>query len=140
MGRVACTWHRWPTKNPSRLKKRDQPEDSAAYHDVLKWEAKTAATGGTIARDELKQKLGDIRYKLSGDRDYGPARAKLDGMAGNTLAGIGSSVAGVTLLRLVAVGELDDALDAHRMSGISSTLCTDAFSALECIVCLQEFL
>lgn len=75
---------------------------------------KTGTTGGEINRDALRANLASAGLQLAGDRDFGPARAKLAELAHNTLAHIGTSVAGVTLPRLGAVAAVDDASEAHR--------------------------
>lgn len=74
----------------------------------------TGTTGGALDRDTLKRKIGQAGFKLTGDRDYGPARVKLAEMAQMTLDSIGTKVAGITLPRLTTLGALDDALDAAR--------------------------
>ncbi|MER9947370.1 hypothetical protein [Mesorhizobium sp. M0047] len=75
---------------------------------------KTGTTGGKIDRDSLRADLAEAGFRLAGERDYGPARAKLAELAQNTLAHIGTSVAGVTLPRLEAVAAVDDASESHR--------------------------
>lgn len=75
---------------------------------------KTGTTGGKIDRDSLRADLSAAGFRLAGDRDYGPARARLAELAQNTLAHIGTSVAGVTLPRLEAIAAVDDASESHR--------------------------
>jgi len=70
--------------------------------------------GGGIGREELRAKLLERGYRLAGDRDYRPARARLSDLARMTLAGIGTTVAGVNLTRHGAVTNLNAALDEHR--------------------------
>lgn len=75
---------------------------------------KTGTTGGEIDRTALGANLAEAGFRLAGGREYGPARVRLAELAQNTLAHIGTSVAGVTLPRLEAVAAVDDASDAHR--------------------------
>ncbi len=75
---------------------------------------KTGTTGGNIDRHALRANLAEARFRLAGDRDYGPARARLAELAQNTLFHFGTNVAGVTLLRSEAVAAVDDASEAHR--------------------------
>lgn len=75
---------------------------------------KTGTTGGEIDRKTLLLNLTEAGFQLAGAREYGLARAKLAELAQNTLAHIGTSVAGVTLPRLEAVAAVDDAFEAHR--------------------------
>ncbi len=70
--------------------------------------------GGGISREELRAKLLERGYYLAGDRDYRPARTRLVDLARMTLAGIGTTVAGVSLSRHGAVTDLNAALDEHR--------------------------
>jgi hypothetical protein len=70
--------------------------------------------GGAIGREELRSKLAERGYRLAGDRDYRSARARLADLARMTLAGIGTTVAGVRLTRHEAVAHLNTALDEHR--------------------------
>jgi hypothetical protein len=75
---------------------------------------KTGTTGGEIDRTALLLNLAEAGFRLAGGREYGPARVRLAELAQNTLAHIGTSVAGVTLPRLEAVAAVDDASEAHR--------------------------
>jgi len=75
---------------------------------------KSGTTGGEIDRTALLADLAEAGFRLAGIREYGPARVKLAELAQNTLAHIGTSVAGVTLPRLEAVAAVDDASEAHR--------------------------
>lgn len=75
---------------------------------------KTGTTGGEIDRTALLANLTGAGFRLAGGREYGPARARLAELAQNTLAHIGTSVAGVTLPRLETVAAVDDASEAHR--------------------------
>ncbi|KQO73300.1 hypothetical protein ASF18_17940 [Methylobacterium sp. Leaf89] len=74
----------------------------------------TGTRGGEIDAAALKANLAEADFKLAGERDYGPARARLAELAHNTLAPIGTSVAGVTLPRLMAVAALDEAAETQR--------------------------
>lgn len=70
--------------------------------------------GGSISRKDLGLKLVERGYHLAGDRDYRSARARLADSARMTLAGIGTTVAGINLSRHQAVASLNEALDEHR--------------------------
>lgn len=86
----------------------------ALWSRLVDLSIKTATTGGVIDRDRLRANLAEANFPLAGDREYGQARATLAELAQNTLAHIGTSVAGVTLPRLEAVSVVDDATEAHR--------------------------
>ncbi|RWL59689.1 MAG: hypothetical protein EOR61_04970 [Mesorhizobium sp.] len=86
----------------------------ALWSRLIDLSIKTGTTGGMIDRNILRADLAEAGFRLAGDRDYGPARARLAELAQNTLAHIGTSVAGVTLPRLEAVAAVDDASEAHR--------------------------
>lgn len=75
---------------------------------------KTGTTGGEIDRTALLVNLAEAGFRLAGGREYGPARVRLAELAQNTLAHIGTSVAGVTLSRLETVAAVDDASEVHR--------------------------
>jgi hypothetical protein len=75
---------------------------------------KTGTTGGEIDRMALLANLAEAGFRLAGGREYGPARVRLAELAQNTLAHIGTSVAGVNLPRLETVAAVDDASEAHR--------------------------
>lgn len=70
--------------------------------------------GGSISREDLRSKLVERGYRLAGDRDYRLARARLADLARMTLAGIGTTVGGVSLSRHQAVAAVNEALDGHR--------------------------
>lgn len=86
----------------------------ALWSRLVDLSIKTGTAGGEIDGAALKANLAEAGFRLAGDREYGLARAKLAEMVTNTLAHIGTSVAGVTLPRLEAVAALDEASDAHR--------------------------
>ncbi|MER9395432.1 MULTISPECIES: hypothetical protein [unclassified Mesorhizobium] len=92
----------------------DVSRAEALWSRLIDLSIKTGTTGGTIDRDGLRAELVEAGFRLAGDRDYGPARARLAELAQNTLAHIGTTVAGVTLPRLEAVAAVDDASEAHR--------------------------
>ncbi|MGX8014376.1 hypothetical protein ACVDG8_038205 (plasmid) [Mesorhizobium sp. ORM8.1] len=92
----------------------DVDRAEALWSRLIDLSIKTATTGGKVDRDSLRADLAEAGFRLAGDRDYGPARARLAELARNTLAHIGTSVAGVTLPRLEAVAAVDDASEAHR--------------------------
>ena len=86
----------------------------ALWSRLVDLSIQTGTRGGEIDTAALKANLAEAGFKLAGDRDYGPARARLAELAQNTLSHIGTSVAGVTLPRLVAVAALDDAAETQR--------------------------
>lgn len=87
---------------------------AALWSRLVDLSIKTGTTGGEIDRTALVANLVEAGFQLAGGREYGPARARLAELAQNTLAHIGTSVAGVTLPRLEAVAAVDDAFEAHR--------------------------
>lgn len=87
----------------------------ALWSRLIDLSIKTGTTGGEIDRTTLGANLAEAGFRLTGGREYGAARAKLAELAQNTLAHIGTSVAGVTLPRLEAIAAVDDAFEAHRL-------------------------
>jgi hypothetical protein len=85
----------------------------ALWSRLIDLSIKTGTTGGEIDRTALLANLAEAGFRLAGNREYGPARAKLAELSQNTLAHIGTSLAGVTLPRLEAVAAVDDACEAH---------------------------
>jgi hypothetical protein len=93
----------------------DAGRAGALWGNLVEIVIATGKTGGSLDREQLRRELTDTRgFRLAGDRNYAPARARLAEMAQMTLEGIGSTVAGVTLPRLDAVAALDQAAEAHR--------------------------
>lgn len=92
----------------------DVSRAESLWSDLIEISIGIAKAGGAIGRDELRSRLAERGFRLAGDRDYRPARARLAEMARMTLAGIGTTVAGVHLTRLHAVAALDQATDQHR--------------------------
>lgn len=86
----------------------------ALWSRLVELSIQTGTRGGEIDAAALKANLAEADFKLAGERDYGPARARLAELAHNTLAPIGTSVAGVTLPRLAAVATLDEAAETQR--------------------------
>jgi hypothetical protein len=86
----------------------------ALWSRLIDLSIKTGTTGGEIDRTVLLVNLAEAGFRLAGGREYGPARVRLAELAQNTLAHIGTSVAGVTLPRLEAIAAVDDASEAHR--------------------------
>ena len=86
----------------------------ALWSRLVDLSIQTGTRGGEINTTALKTNLGEADFKLAGERDYGPARARLAELAQNTLSPIGTSVAGVTLPRLAAVAALDVAVETQR--------------------------
>lgn len=86
----------------------------ALWSRLVDLSIKTGTTGGEIDRTALVANLAEAGFRLAGGREYGQARIKLAELVQNTLAHIGTSVAGVSLPRLEAVAAVDDASEAHR--------------------------
>jgi len=86
----------------------------ALWSRLVDLSIQTGTRGGEIDTAALKANLAEADFKLTGEREYGPARARLAELAQNTLSTIGTSVAGVTLPRLAAVAALDDAAETQR--------------------------
>ncbi|MFF7109340.1 NACHT domain-containing protein [Pseudomonas sichuanensis] len=86
----------------------------ALWSRLIDLSIKTGTTGGEINRTALEANLIEAGFRLAGGREYGPARVRLTELAQNTLAHIGTSVAGVTLTRLDAITAVDDASEVHR--------------------------
>ena len=86
----------------------------ALWSRLIDLSIKTGTTGGEINRTALEVNLAEAGFRLAGGREYGPARVRLTELAQNTLAHIGTSVAGVTLPRLEAIAAVDDASEVHR--------------------------
>lgn len=86
----------------------------ALWSRLVDLSIQTGTRGGEINTAALKANLAEADFKLAGEREYGPARARLAELAQNTLSPIGTSVAGVTLPRLAAVEALDDAVETQR--------------------------
>ncbi|WP_373987816.1 hypothetical protein [Duganella sp. BuS-21] len=86
----------------------------ALWSRLVDLSIKTGTTGGEIDQAALVANLAEAGFRLAGGREYGPARVRLAELARNTLAHIGTSVAGVTLPRLEAVAAVDEASEAHR--------------------------
>jgi len=86
----------------------------ALWSRLVDLSIQTGTRGGEIDTAALKTNLAEADFKLAGEREYGPARARLAELAQNTLSPIGTSVAGVTLPRLAVVASLDDAAETQR--------------------------
>jgi hypothetical protein len=86
----------------------------ALWSRLVDLSIQTGTRGGEINTAALKANLAEADFKLAGEREYGPARARLAELAQNTLSPIGTSVAGVTLPRLAAVAALDDGVETQR--------------------------
>ncbi|TCP30397.1 ATP-binding protein [Sphingomonas sp. BK235] len=86
----------------------------ALWSRLVDLSIQTGTRGGELDAAALKANLAEANFNLAGDREYGPARARLAELAQNTLAHIGTSVAGVTLPRLAAIAALDNAVETQR--------------------------
>jgi hypothetical protein len=86
----------------------------ALWSRLVDLSIKTGTIGGEIDRKALVANLAEAGFRLAGGREYGQARIKLAELVQNTLAHIGTSVAGVSLPRLETVAAVDDACEAHR--------------------------
>lgn len=94
------------------------PEDldraDALWRVLIETSIGTGKTGGTLEREQLREILSQLGFRLAGERDYGPARARLAETAKLTLDGIGTTVAGVSLPRLKVVAAVDEGLETRR--------------------------
>lgn len=99
----------------------DVGRTEAFWSRLVDLSIKTGTIGGAIDRTALLANLAGAKFRLAGAREYGPGRAKLAEFARNTLAHIGTTVAGVHLPRLAAVAAVDDAWDSHRFIEVSGT-------------------
>lgn len=84
------------------------------WSNLVEISVSIAKVGGAIDGEELRTKLVGRGFRLAGDRNYRPARALLAEWTRHTLAGIGTMVGGVTLVRHEAVDGLNAALEDHR--------------------------
>src|SRR3546814_12583490 len=75
----------------------------------------TGKIGGAMHRQALSDEIAKRGFRLTGDRNFGPSRERLEEMARLTLANIGDTLAGVHLPRLDVIAEVDAALDQHRV-------------------------
>lgn len=92
----------------------DVSRAESLWSDLIEISIAIGRVGGVIGREELRSKLVERGYRLAGDRDYRSARARLADLARMTLAGIGTTLAGVRLSRHEAVARLNTVLDEHR--------------------------
>jgi hypothetical protein len=92
----------------------DVSRAESLWSDLIEISIAIGKVGGSIGREELRSKLVARGYRLAGDRDYRSARARLADLARLTLAGIGTTVGGVSLPRHEAAAGLNEALDGHR--------------------------
>lgn len=92
----------------------DVSRTESLWSDLIEISVSIAKVGGAIDREELRAKLVGRGFRLAGDRDYRAARALLAEQARHTLAGIGTTVGGVTLARHAAVEALNAALERNR--------------------------
>lgn len=92
----------------------DVPKAESLWSELIEISISIAKVGGAISRQELRVKLLGRGFHLTGDRDYRAARALLAEQARHTLANIGTSVGGVTLVRHAAVDALNAGLENAR--------------------------
>lgn len=92
----------------------DVPRAESLWSELIEISVSIAKVGGAISREELRVKLLGRGFHLTGDRDYRAARALLAEQARHTLAGIGTRVGGVTLVRHAAVDALNAGLENAR--------------------------
>src|SRR3546814_5076360 len=82
--------------------------------DLIEISIATGKIGGALHRQALSDGLAKRGFRMTGDRNFGPSRERLEEMARLTLANIGDTLAGVHLPRLDVIAEVDAALDQHR--------------------------
>ncbi len=94
------------------------PEDSGRadglWSTLIEIALETAKAGGSLDRETLRVKIIRKGFRLSGDRDFACARAKVDEMARHSVAEIGETVASVHVPRTAAVAAVAAARDTHR--------------------------
>ena len=93
----------------------DVSRAESLWSELIEISISIAKVGGAIDREELRAKLVGRGFRLTGDRDYRAARTLLAEQARHTLAGIGTTVGGVTLVRHEAVDALNAALEENRL-------------------------
>lgn len=96
------------------LSDEDVNRAEALWSRLVDLSIKIGTTGGEVDRKTLGANLAEAGFRLAGDREYGPARIKLAELVQNTLAHIGTTVAGVTLPRQEAIAAFDEAPEVHR--------------------------
>jgi hypothetical protein len=92
----------------------DSSRDKALWHALISISGETAKSGGSLQRDELREKLRGMGFHLSGNRNFSSARAKLAEYSNQALAEIGTTVANLSLPRTAMIEALDKARDEHR--------------------------
>ncbi|MGY4306403.1 hypothetical protein ACVIJ6_003646 [Bradyrhizobium sp. USDA 4369] len=92
----------------------DVSRSESLWSDLIEISIAIGKVGGSIIREDLRLKLVERGYRLAGDRDYRSARARLADLARMTLAGIGTTVGGISLSRHQAVAGVNEAFDGHR--------------------------
>lgn len=97
------------------LSDEDSSRAGALWSDLIEISIATAKTGGSLDLPTLSDELRHRGYRLAGDRNFSPARARLKEMARFALATIGDTIAGMHLPRLDAIGAVDNALERHRL-------------------------
>src|SRR3546814_15095402 len=90
--------------------------------DLIEISIATGKIGGALHRQALSDELAKRGFRLTGDRNFGPSRERLEEMARLTLANIGDTLAGVHLPRLAVIAQVDAALDQPRFGEV----CGDA--------------
>src|SRR3546814_201392 len=96
------------------LSEQDSARAEALWSNLIEISIATGKIGGALHRQALSDELAKRGFRLTGDRNFGPSRERLEEMARLTLANIGDTLAGVHLPRLDVIAEVDAALDQHR--------------------------
>lgn len=99
----------------------DSSRAEALWHALVSISGETAKSGGSLQRDELRAKLRDQGFHLSGDRSFSSARAKLAEYSNQALAEIGTTVANLSLPRTAVIEALDKARDERRFVQITGS-------------------
>jgi hypothetical protein len=96
------------------LSDEDSSRAGALWSVLIEISVATARAGGSLDRQALSEELTARGFRLAGERNFSPARAKLAEMARLALANIGTTVAGIHLPRLNTIAAVDEGLDHHR--------------------------
>lgn len=97
------------------LAPRDGARAESLWANLVEIALAAAKVGGVVDLTLLRGTLQQRGFKLAGDRDFAPVRAKLEEMSRSALADIGTSVGGIHIPRIGFVEAIDTARDGVRM-------------------------
>jgi hypothetical protein len=96
------------------LEAADAPRAEALWANLIEISLATARMGGSLDRATLRATLAGRGFLLAGQRDFAPARTRIEEMARFALADVGTTLAGFQLPRLGLQRRIDGARDGHR--------------------------